>query len=62
MSLKDSIVAIRGQYNAAIDSAIAQINVTRDATNKSLDTAIDQVTKVATDFPDTLIAPAASNP
>lgn len=58
MSLKDSIVANKTAYNAAIDSAIAQINATRDATNVSFDKTIDQVTKVATDFPDALIAPS----
>ncbi len=60
MTLRDSIVANKAAYNAAIDAAIAQINATRDATNTSFDSTIDQVTKVATDFPASLTAAPAA--
>lgn len=56
MTLKDNILAQKAAYNASVDTTIAALNTTRSETNASFDKTIDAVTKIATDFPASLIA------
>lgn len=62
MTLVESITKVKADYNNAIDATIASINATRSATNASIDIAADQITKVANDFPASLVVPAAPTP
>lgn len=55
MTLVESVKKNKEDYNAAIDSTIAQINATRTATNTSFEATIDQLTKVAADFPASIV-------
>ena len=54
MTLVETAKQLKTDYNAAIDSAIKQINDARTVQNAGFDAGIDQLTKIATDFPASL--------
>ncbi len=57
MTLVESMKVNKEAYNTAVDSVIAQINATRATTNTNMDASIDQMTRIAVEFPASLIAP-----
>lgn len=59
MSLVDSVKQNKADYNTAIDAVVMTINATRVTTNASFDATIEQLTKVAVDFPASIVAPPA---